>query len=68
VTLKAIGAIAKIFLGHFLEPVQQANENLRRINISESVSLIPAANKNQGLALDDFYVEEEAQIWWCIRG
>lgn len=59
--LKAVGAIAKIFLGHFLEPVKQANENPRYVNISKSVSLIPTADKDQGLALNDFYVEEITQ-------
>jgi len=44
-----------------LEPVQQAKENPRRVNISELVSLAPAANKNMGMALNDFYVEEITQ-------
>jgi hypothetical protein len=55
------GQSQKSFSDIFLEPVEQANENPRGINISESVSPIPAANKNQGLALNDFYVEEITQ-------
>jgi len=53
--------LQKFFSDIFLEPVQQANENPRRINISELVSPAPAANKNMGMALNDFYVEEITQ-------